>query len=48
MPMNTGARLGSILSPIAGHYRYYGILDNSHILNRYCYETKKLLVKLWN
>ena len=33
---------------LRGHYQYYGITDNSRMMVRYCYETRKALFKWLN
>jgi len=33
---------------LIGHYRYYGVTDNSDMINNYLYKTKKMLFKWLN
>jgi RNA-directed DNA polymerase len=33
---------------LIGHYQYYGITDNSHMLGQFCLEVKKALFKWLN
>ena len=43
-----GELMGTLTAKYTGHWNYYGIVGNSQSLNRYCYETSRILFKWLN
>ena len=43
-----GELMGTLNAKYTGHWNYYGIVGNSKSLNRYCYETSRILFKWLN
>lgn len=46
--MKVSLLIKKVNQKLRGHYQYYGITDNSRMMVRYCYETRKALFKWLN
>lgn len=46
--MKVSLLIKKVNQKLRGHYQYYGITDNSRMMVRYCYETRKVLFKWLN